>query len=252
MDYTIPVFKEIHVDAIPLWHVAEAMARKLATGCGKRKLHIPTLEQVRPRYETALLKDARSGALKVCDIHGNPGTAKEIISTAEGLPKELKADTKALFALHVKVKHLADWAEARGDTFTVMDVPVSPIEFWPERCDGTKEYRGYVYDTLDLFGNEAEPKVSADGTAKNEVITRKDPVKYRAYLLRQGDSGATSQEIAQHETEAGRRITAVRVRQLQAQARSDVTKEGVKKTSFAGMFGAVGNSSTLTPSKRKK
>ena len=164
MDYTIPVSKEIHGDAIPLRHVAEAMARKAATGFGKSTLHPATLETVRPQYETDLLKAARNGTLKVCDIRGNSGTVEKLISTTEGLPQDSEVDTKALLALHIKAAHLAEWGKARGDTFTIVDVPVSVIEFGPDRGDGTKEYRGYVCDAFDLFGEHGYFDIPPSGS----------------------------------------------------------------------------------------
>lgn len=163
MEYTVPFHSEISGDVVPLRYIAEAMARKAASGFGKRKLHGPTLQNARAQYESLLLSAAREGRLKVCGSHGNMGAVDDLVNAAEGLSNEWSDAVKAILALHVKPSHLSDWAMTNGDVFHLIDVPADVLEYGPARPDGTKEYRGYVAWPFECFGEHGYFDAGQDG-----------------------------------------------------------------------------------------
>lgn len=163
MEYTVPFHSEISGDMVPLWYIAEAMARKAASGFGNRKLHGPTLQNTRTQYESLLLSAAREGRLKVCGSHGNVGAVDDLVNAAEGLSNEWSDAVKVILALHVKPVHLNDWAMTNGDVFHLIDVPADVLEYGPASPDGTKEYRGYVAWPFECFGEHGYFDAGQDG-----------------------------------------------------------------------------------------
>ncbi len=103
-------------DVIPLFKVAESMARHAATWYGIMPIHGPTLEEIRPQRIALLLDAARIGSLPVCDAHGIPAQ----IPSAWG--------RNAITSLFVRHQHLTDWGKKTGDVFHLHDLPVLVFE----------------------------------------------------------------------------------------------------------------------------
>lgn len=124
-------------DTFPLALVAEAMAHRDASAGGPDILRA-TLEGCRTRYQAMLLKNVRNGTLTVCDDDGDPGNAADIVArrTAEGcgvvvlLPglDEIDVDATWLCNVFVKLRRLNEWANDRGDEFTISHDGVQWIE----------------------------------------------------------------------------------------------------------------------------
>jgi hypothetical protein len=65
-------------DAVPLFSIADAMARRDATA-GGTEFHEPTFRGRRARYESMLLKHVRDGCLPTCDDDGDAGEPAAIV-----------------------------------------------------------------------------------------------------------------------------------------------------------------------------
>lgn len=131
MEYRIRVQTAMYGDAIPLIHIAEAMARHVASGYGKLPLHGPTLENARPNCIGLLLDAAERGLLTVCDATGRVLPAEEIITAAVMPPAQdgFDSSSRRILALHVRVKHLCDWGRSNGDDFHIEEERVDVIVF---------------------------------------------------------------------------------------------------------------------------
>jgi len=146
MDYTVPTHKETLGDVIPLFYVAEAMARKAASGFGMHSVNSPTLKNTRQQYSNLLLSEAKENRLKVCDQIGRLMSAVDLIADARGLPNPACNDSDialAILALNVLPIHLADWGKNRGDVFHVVDVLAST----------TPDGSGWWADPFAIFGS---------------------------------------------------------------------------------------------------
>lgn len=121
MEYSVRVWSATCGDAIPLYYVAEAMARHAAMGFGTLPLHVQTLVELRPKKVALLLGAARTGKQTVCDSHGGVATATEVICAAE-IPAD-SGDDVVLANLYAKAQHLMEWGAANGDVFRFVETP---------------------------------------------------------------------------------------------------------------------------------
>jgi|GEM_PF-5223871 len=150
MEYTLrlPV---IAGDAIPLFIVADAMARSDATGRGTLALHGPTLRERRSTRNAQLVAASKNGTLIVCDSEGVATSAGALIHAARFPTDPLTVGPSGkvhqfteIDALFVRSKHLNDWSQKDGDFFRVIDMPVQVVEFGPQDEHGVFAYRGFV------------------------------------------------------------------------------------------------------------
>lgn len=162
---------------IPLYLVADAMARGVATNYGELKFHRPTYDNVIGGYKSDLLDAARSGRLAVCNERGAIGTADGIIEEAKKSNSGATLDADGnidwnqthLNYLNTTAQSLNDWMRHKGDTFTVVDMPVEMIEYDLTDSNGKViepgYYRGYSaaissQSTLTKEASEGEPEQS--------------------------------------------------------------------------------------------
>ena len=98
------------------------MAKKSASAGGKG-FHKPAYDGALRGFTLALITDARSGRLKVCNRFGTYGMPDEIIkdSKLEGPIVEVESDANLTIALNVFVglPQLNAWAKERGDVFHI-------------------------------------------------------------------------------------------------------------------------------------
>lgn len=137
-EYTVSVHTAMSGDCVPLIKVAEAMARRSASGHGMLPFHEPTFNEVWPRYVALLLDAARTGQLTICDNDGRRVTAEDAMDAAlaptsqqaagEGPQTENDYDQLNLCRLYARSAHLVAWGNANGDCFKIIDVPVEVVE----------------------------------------------------------------------------------------------------------------------------
>ncbi|NMM06018.1 hypothetical protein [Polaromonas sp.] len=98
------------------------MAKKSASA-GDKGFHKPAYDGALRGFTLALITDARSGRLKVCNRFGTYGMPDEIIkaSKLEGPIVEVESDANLTIALNVFVglPQLNAWAKERGDVFHI-------------------------------------------------------------------------------------------------------------------------------------
>ena len=157
MEYTVRVSKNWYrSDVIPIYKVAEAMARHAADG------HGPTLKNIRPDWYSLLLEDARDGKLLVCNEVGQIASVRELIKTST-IPADWSEQNK-MHALYVKVKHLNEWGASNGNVFHIFDSPgkvtVFDLKDWET---GKVLIPGYFRSYVD--GGDEPEKPQADTTA---------------------------------------------------------------------------------------
>lgn len=154
-----------NADIVPLAMVADAKARFRATA-GGTEFHAPTYHGSFGRFANDLLREAKSGRLRVCDQWGIPGEADALIAEAtekgdlsvvsrylmepdwERLhrehepiapgvwhfahldlgPSEVDWVETHLRVLATTLKWLNDWGASRGDVFTVTNDGVEWID----------------------------------------------------------------------------------------------------------------------------
>jgi hypothetical protein len=97
-----------------------------------------------------LMAAVKRGAIKVCSSEGAIGDAEKLIQ-ASPLPQSFDIEgvpTSEILALHVTSQHLDEWGNATGNSFQVVNVRGTSVEFGPLALqpDGTEagHYRGYV------------------------------------------------------------------------------------------------------------
>jgi len=179
MEYTVRVSKEWYrSDVIPVYKVAEAMARHAANG------HGPTLTNIRPNWYSFLLDDAKKGKLQVCDEVGRIASAQDLIQASSVAPALIqliqassippaRPEEDQIHALYVKVKHLNEWGTSNGDVFHVLDSPgkvtISDLKDWET---GKVIEAGYYRSYVD-FGYEPEKPQAATGTPEVNAPAQK-------------------------------------------------------------------------------
>ena len=112
---------------VPLRYVAEAMAKRAATGYGTLPLHGPTLENLRPELVHLLWDAAMSGQLTVCDDKGRIASATKLIETASASVAESAGAASAasitaentLHYLFARQKHLIEWGGNQRRRFSL-------------------------------------------------------------------------------------------------------------------------------------
>lgn len=151
MEYTLRIPRAMCGDVVPLFIVAEGMARSDATGHGTLALHGPTFRERRPTRNAQLVAAAKNGTLIVCNSEGVATSASALIHAAGFLTAPLAVGPTGkvhqlteIHALFVRSKHLNDWSQKDGDVFHVIDVPVQVVEFGPKNEKGEYHYRGMV------------------------------------------------------------------------------------------------------------
>ena len=123
MRYTVKVSTDFfRNDVIPVYKVAEAMARQAAAG------HGPSLKRIRPAWYALLLEDARAGKLLVCDSVGRVASAQDLIQ-AYVAPANWPKEDFDVHHLYVRVKHLNDWGVVNGDEFQVVNSPGKVFDY---------------------------------------------------------------------------------------------------------------------------
>ena len=127
------------------------MARHDATCGGTLPSHGPTLSERRQIRYAQLVKQAKTGALIVCDSEGCVTPANELID-----PPRVLADANMVGSgedanklpeadlLFTRSKHLNDWSRKNGDEFSIVEMPMDVIEFGPQDEHGVFAYRGMV------------------------------------------------------------------------------------------------------------
>jgi len=179
MEYTVRVSKEWYrSDVIPVYKVAEAMARHAANG------HGPTLTNIRPNWYSLLLDDAKKGKLQVCNEVGRIASAQDLIQASSVAPALIqliqassippaRPEEDQIHALYVKVKHLNEWGASNGDVFHVRDSPgkvtISDLKDWET---GKVIEAGYYRSYVD-FGYEPEKLQAATDTPEVNVPAQK-------------------------------------------------------------------------------
>lgn len=186
MEYRVRVWSALHGHVVPLLYVAEAMAKRAATGYGTLTLHGPTLENLRPERVRLLWDAAMSGQLTVCDSQGRIASATELVGTARASAAELAGDASVapidaenilpfLFTSH---HHLIEWGKARGNVFLFVETPGTVVD--SDLRNFTEAGYGEViepgYHRSFAGGGESEPwrddlYVTAPGTTSQEQNT---------------------------------------------------------------------------------
>jgi len=171
---------------IPLCLVADAMARGVATNYGELKFHCPTYDNVIGGYKSDLLDAARSGRLAVCNERGIIGTADGIIEEAKKSNSGATLDADGnidwnqthLNYLNTTAQCLNDWMRHKGDTFTVIDMPVEMIEYDLTDSNGKVIEPGYYrgYSTA-ISSQSTLSKEASEGEPEQSEMQRKVPNK---------------------------------------------------------------------------
>jgi hypothetical protein len=201
-------------DIVPLSTVASAMAHRDATA-GGTPFNKPTFDGRLTQYILALLEDVRSGRLAVCNGVGAPmdvdpntgatdhfGYAEKYVTEPDweklrlenppignGVlgpvydfshndfgPKEIDK-TKPIILWLTKLKALNEWAETRGDSFTIL------------HDGGWIDDRGFVLPTEVEQQKKVRPKANlkrkADPatTQRNTVVDRSENWRPNAYRI---------------------------------------------------------------------
>ena len=131
MEYRVRIWSAMQGPGVPLFYVAEAMAKRAATGFGTFPLHGPTLKNFRPEFVRLLWDAAMSGQLTVCDSKGRVASATELIETASASVAEVAGAASAtsiiaenaVIYLFARQKHLIEWGETSGDVFLFVETP---------------------------------------------------------------------------------------------------------------------------------
>jgi len=177
VDYTVRVSRKIGGEIIPLFYVAEAMAKHAASGYGETTLHGPTLKNIRPQRVKLLLHAARQGQLTVCDYDGLTAPADGIIKSAQAtssLNQRIEnSDEMDITALYVRSQHLIEWGKANGDIFHVVDTPVDAVEFDLRDENGELIEAGYFRGYVGLAAGQGS--VTSGTTEKGEKLKQVAP-----------------------------------------------------------------------------
>ncbi len=157
-----------------------------------------------------------------------------------------------------QARRLIDFAShriVRLDSFSVRDLVTAGNTVVSGFNIGERRYelRNGVHVNLDAIRVCVADlrKLLVASEVSNALSVKDDPKAYRAILLKLSKAGMSSTEIGIHETEAGRKISAGRVRQLLVQAKKDVIDDAKARTSIAGQLGIPVTVKLRAPKKPK-